>query len=112
MSNLPQTPEQLLEVLCGMFPDFRQYHGREVEAATPTYHSVLRVFTCFFGTGRTAFSENQMRALAELVNGAVTEGGLLENAIGTCMLEHLRQIGCERILRPHLSKLARQKTHA
>jgi len=36
----------------------------------------------------------------------------LENAFGTCLLEHLYQIKAERVLRPFLSNLAREKTHA
>ena len=43
---------------------------------------------------------------------AVDQGGVLENAVATCMLEHLHQVRCDRALRPFLSPAARERMRA
>lgn len=112
MSTLPQSPEQLLEALFAIFPQYRARHSAESEDDAPTYHSVLREFTSFFGAELASFSEAQLRSFGALVSEAVAQAGPLENAFGTCLLEHLHQIKAARALRPYLSKMAREKTHA
>ena len=110
--SLPQSPEQLLEALFGIFPQYRANYPGPFHDDAPTFHSVLLVFTPFFGGALASFSEAQLRSFAALVNGAVAQAGPLENAFGTCLLEHLHQIKAVRVFRPYLSKLAREKTHA
>jgi hypothetical protein len=112
MRVLPPTPEALLEELFIIFPEYRAAYDDPIHDDTPTYHSVLMAFTPFFGGRSATFSERQLRAFADLVNAAVAAGGSLENAFGTCLLEHLHQIQASRILRPYLSELARERTHA
>lgn len=111
--TLPKTPEQLLEELFVIFPEFHAEVSRQTRNDPyQTYHSVLIDFTPFFGARLASFSEKQLRAFGELVSAAVAGGGLLENAFGTCLLEHLHQIRGERTFRPYLSKVARDKTRA
>ena len=112
MSTLPQSPEQLLEELFAIFPEYRARYGSPIHDDTPTYHSVLLAFTSFFGAESASFSEAQLRSFGALVSGAVAAGGSLDNAFGTCLLEHLHQIRATRVLRPYLSELARERTHA
>jgi hypothetical protein len=110
--TIPQSPEQLLEELFAIFPHYRARYAGPIHDHTPTYHSVLMAFTPFFGERSASFSERQLRTFGELVNTAVAAGGSLENAFGTCLLEHLHQIRASKILRPYLSELARERTHA
>jgi len=109
---LPQSPEQLLEELFSIFPQYCAGYPGSIHDETPTYHSVLIAFTPFFGGQLASFSEVQLRNFGELVNTAVAEDGPLENAFGTCLLEHLDQIRAGRAFRPYLSKIAREKTKA
>jgi hypothetical protein len=110
--DLPQSPEELLEELFAIFPQYRVNYDGPFHDSTPTYHSVLQAFILFFGGQLALCSEAQLHRFGELVSLAVAQGGSLENAFSTCLLEHLHQIKAERTLRPFLSKIARQKTHA
>jgi hypothetical protein len=109
--TFPQTPAELLEELFVIFPQYQTDYA-PIHDAAPTYHSVLLAFTSFFGAQSASFSEIQLRSFGELVNRAVEQKGLLENAFSTCLLEHLHQMKAERTLKPYLSKVAREKTHA
>ncbi len=111
MRVLPSAPEALLEELFAIFPEYRAEH-RPIHDDTPTYHSVLMAFAPYFGSRSASFSERQFRSFGELVSAAVAAGGSLENAFGTCLLEHLHRIQASKILRPYLSELARERTHA
>jgi len=99
MKTAPTTPEQLRTVLVNLFPTFEAEidedtsYGREV-----TFHTLMFDFTPFFGRNIKAFSEKQMRGLAELVNLAINVPGPLENAMSTCFLEHTKQIRVNREL--------------
>ena len=110
--TLPKSAEQLLEELFVIFPEYRARYDGPIHDDTPTFHSVLMAFTPFFGAEAVSLPETQLRSFGELVSAAVAAGGPLENAFGTCFLEHLHQIRASRILRPHLSALARERTHA
>jgi hypothetical protein len=106
---LPQSPEELLEALFAIFPEYRAHYS-PIHDEVPSYHSVLIAFSTLFDAA--SCSQKQLKTFGALINEAVTEDGELENALGTCLLEHLHQINAERALRPYLSKTARQKTHA
>ena len=111
MRDLPPTPEALLEKLFEIFPQLRTDY-QPIHDDTPTFHSVLIAFTGFFGAHSSTFSERQLRAFGDLVSAAVAAGGVLANAFETCLLEHLHQIRAWQVLRPHLSELARERSHA
>jgi len=112
MSALPESPEELLKELCAIFPQFQDSYESAIDDGAPTYHSVLIVFTSFFGANLPSFSAAQLSSFGALISEAVAKDGPLENAFGTCLLEHLHQIKAARALRPYLSKSAREKTHA
>ena len=111
MKPLPQTPDALLEELFAIFPEYRASYDGPIHDDAPTFHSVLSGFTPFFGGKIVSFSEKQLREFGALVSEAVADGGRLENAFGTCLLEHLHQINVKRLFLPFLSPLARTKTH-
>jgi len=113
----PSEPAQLMAALQAIFPQFDQsdHHFRdEVEKAEgfETYGYVMYLFTEFFTTTPSGFSDRQYRALGYLLNASVTDDDDLEAAVSTGFLEHLRQIDGYRVLSPYLSKKAKQKTHA
>lgn len=110
MRTLPATPEELLEELFIIFPQYRAAYDGPIHDDTPTFHSVLMAFTPFFGGQVASFSEQQLRAFGELVSAAVAAGGSLENAFSTCLLEHLHQIRASRTFVPYLSVSARERT--
>jgi len=90
-----------------MFPQYRASYDGPIHDSAPTYHLVLTGFTTFFGIELASFSAVQLRKFETLVNKAVEQNGPLENAFGTCLLEHLHQIKAEHALHPYLSELAR-----
>ena len=108
----PETARQLWTELTAIFPDFAHDHTPEdmeesERAGSPSLHSVMLPFTQYFGAAQSSASEGQLRALAELVNGAVSVDDDLENAVATCFLEHLRQVRAYKALAPFLSSQAK-----
>lgn len=112
MRPLPQSPEELLEELFAIFPQYRTSYTGPIHGDNPTFHSVVIGFTPFFGGASANLSEGQLRSFGDLVSAAVEAGGPLENAFATCLLEHLHQIRADLALRPYLSKAAYNKTRA
>jgi len=100
----PHGPEQLLEQLFEIFPQYRIAYDGPIHDGPPTFHSVLLAFTPFFGECVNACSPKQLYSFALLVRAAQAEGGCLENAFGTCLLEHLRHIGAAKVFRPYLKQ--------
>ena len=109
---LPQSPKDLLEELFTIFPQCRNHYEGSIHEEVSTFHSVLLAVTPFFGAQLTSFSESQLRRFGEMISVAVARDGVLENAFSTCLLEHLHQLKAERVMRPYLTKIARDKTHA
>ena len=107
----PQTAKELWTLLTGIFPSFVEDCSEE-EVQDETLHFVMRNFTPYFSGNREAFSERQIKALARFINDVVAVDDNLENAVGTCFLEHLRQVSGYKVLAPLLSRKAKDKTHA
>ena len=108
----PQTPKELWTLLTEIFPGFSaDCEDDEIQADT-TLHFVMTNFTSYFSGNRETFSELQLKKLAHFINGAVAVDDNLENAVGTCFLEHLHQVRSYKILAPFLSRQAKDKTHA
>jgi hypothetical protein len=72
----------------------------------------MPLFTQCFGRVQRALSAKQLKGLGALLSDAVELDDDLENAVSTCFLEHLRQIGGYRALAPFLSERAKERTHA
>ena len=107
--------EELLESLYAIFPTFQVAWREEEDEQEEAYrsyslHSVYLSFLPYLG--RAAATPKQFCRLAALVNAEVDKGGDSENAVATCFLEHLRQVGLTKALRPSLSAQGRLRLHA
>jgi hypothetical protein len=100
LSRVPEFGDDLLE----------QASGAEDENLA--FHRVMHVFTYSFGKFASSLSVAQLRQLAALINACVEIDDVLENAVATCFLEHLHQVGALKVLRPYLSTKARKDCHA
>jgi hypothetical protein len=110
MHTTPETPEQLLDALVAIFPRFREEW--EDGEAPETFHGVMIRFSTFFVAPEHAGSPETLRRLGGLIDRAVAGGGPLENAVSTCLLEHLGQIDAWKLLRPYLSDATRLRSRA
>jgi hypothetical protein len=109
MNTTLQTPERLLDALVAIFPELRA----EWEEAEPaeTFHKVVLRFTPFFGA--RAHQPVRRPTPARRPDRPVRRWRRpLENALSTCLLEHLHQIGAWKTLRPYLSDLSKSRSHA
>jgi len=110
-----KTTEQVLAELVSIFPSFHDCaldDGDETPSDTLTVHRVMYLFTEFFSSAHTTCSHRQLTKLGSWISESVQVNDELENAVATCFLEHTGQIGVAKLLRPHLSKLAKQKSRA
>ncbi len=103
MKPLPTSPAELESQLAGIFPAFSVEFDPD-EDYPATYHSVLLFhFNPFFGKNIETFAPKQLKAFAELVTRCSAMPGDLENAFGTCFLEHTKQMQVNK----HLGKYLR-----
>ena len=109
---LPSSPDQLLEELFTIFPEYRTRYDGPIHDDTPSYHSIMIGFVPFFGGYAGSATDRQLRSFAALFTQAVAVGGPLANAFETCLLEHLDQIRASKVLRPYLRTACREKSHA
>ncbi len=112
-ASRPPEPMELLASLTSIFPQFGNQDIVEDVAGSPVgigLHCVMHHFTCYFGADLQEFSESQLASLGRLLDEAVMVDDQLENAVSTCLLEHLRQISAYTAISPYLSKRAKEKT--
>ncbi|AFU99764.1 DUF7674 family protein [Simiduia agarivorans] len=106
--------EKLKNSLISLFPSFAE-ELVEDEPGEFEYREELslhHIWRCFSYTASKELVQAEVKvikSLAELVNKSVAAGGVEENAVSTCFLEHASQIGVKKALKPHLSQLARQE---
>jgi len=98
-----QSSREVLAAIVAIFPEFEA----EWEEDNPyrvggkfSAHSVYMKFLPFLASAKR--TDKQMKRVAQLINGAVLAGGDSENAVTTCFLEHLRQVGLTSTLKPLL----------
>ena len=106
-----KSPQDLISELTEIFPDFK-FEPFETDPTYISYHMLLQQFIGYFGSNNSLFSERQIKNFAGLVNWAVEIGGELENAFGTCFLEHLHQVRAKKPLTMFLSKESKKRLHA
>lgn len=114
MNDEPKTASELKAFLVGAFPSFEVWWSEldgddRLPGERITFHRVMAEFTVYFGKRRADFTEKQLASLGKMIDAAVEKGGELENAVSTCFLEHLHQIGGEHLLRRFLSAPSRRK---
>ena len=119
---MPHRPQETLRQLSEVFPDFPKQWEEEGAPAEDglvdgvyyewTHHAVLSQFLAFFAQRHNSFTEGQLRRLGDWINKAVRQEDEIENAVGTCFLEHMRQVRIDRVLAPYLSPAAKHKARA
>ena len=108
MTQLLHSPDELLDKLFTIFPDFcASYEGPLYEEPL-SYDSVLTAFTSDFGVQFRSSTDDQFCAFAALLHAAVSAGGELERAFSTCFLQHLREVDVDRVFWPYLSSATRE----
>lgn len=105
------TTKELAAELTRIFPLYI-YERDEYDLMDPSLHAVWLDFMDYFKTEQSAFNETQRLDLGDLINRCVDAGGRLENAVGTCFLEHLGQVGGVRALKPYLSADSKTRLRA
>jgi hypothetical protein len=107
-ATLPTSPRELLSLLGSIYPDFvadaQRDSASEFQAEPISFHGLMSEFAAFFGRHADSSSDRQLQRLCEFVVRAVAHGGVIENAVSTCFLEHTRQIKVNRALGPGLAK--------
>jgi len=93
MNYGPRSPEELLESLFAIFPDFRACYQGPLYDEPLSYNSVLTAFTSDFGLPFRNSTAAQFRDFATLIRNAIAAGGEIERAFSVCFLQHLREIG-------------------
>ncbi|WP_436044157.1 hypothetical protein [Pseudoxanthomonas sp. LjRoot143] len=91
-----------------IFPSFPAYWAKDIEddgQPSSSLHYVYMSLMPFLKKAQP--TQKQWQLLADHLSRAVAAGGDQENAADTCVLEHLHQVGLNRILRPMLSQEAR-----
>jgi hypothetical protein len=99
-----ESPAVLRATLIRMFPDFE---AQSDEAQT--YHQVVMDLSPFITRYLEQGTERSAKEFGALVNRMVEAGGAQQNAIETCLLEHASQVGCAKLLRPHLGPAAQKE---
>jgi hypothetical protein len=73
------------------------------------FHELVMAFNPFLRFVVSADTPREARKFGQIVNRMVEAGGPQQNAIETCLLEHASQIGCAKVLKPHLNAAARKE---
>jgi hypothetical protein len=120
----PPSAHELLSQLQAIFPEFgeevledfelRKEAGILEDPEKPVgLHAVMMHFSCHgWPADDPELANRQLKALGELLSEAVAVDDLFENAVSTCLLEHLGQIERYWMLAPYLSPLAKRKCRA
>jgi hypothetical protein len=108
-----QKSSDVLHSVISIFPEFQSEWENEnayiKEDGSYSVHSVYMVLLEFLSCKKSNNSEKQLKQLATLINSAVAAGGNSENAISTCFLEHVNQVGLDSVLKPLLDREAKDR---
>ncbi len=108
-----QSSEEVLAAVISIFPEFKSEWERDNPYITDGKYSVHSVYMSFLPFLASAtHTKEQLSKVASLLNNAVKAGGNSENAVSTCILEHLHQIGLTSVLKSLLSNEAKERLHA
>jgi len=100
------SPSALAEQLVRLFPPFaRELEGEELES----FHQVVILLAPVLAGYLNGTSERTLKSFCELVNAMADAGGVTENAISTCLLEHASQVKVRKIIGPHLGATAKRE---
>jgi len=111
-AKVPEIAPELATRLTAVFPAFASKRDDGPEWSDErTFHAILADFLVFFSVEAPKASERQLRELGYMLVHWSQQRGPLENAVDTCFLEHLRQVGAEKYLRRHLAQAKRDLEH-
>jgi len=102
-----ETPKELVAALIELFPAFRDECESFGDTGVYGFHAVFSELAPSCLGYLDASTPRTIEAFCALVNQCVVDGGELENAVSTCLLEHASQIGIAKIIRPYLSPAAK-----
>jgi hypothetical protein len=107
----PASPVDIRARLLALFPAYRTQRESSdnpyIAEDGFSHHGLMIDFTEILGRNVRNFSEQQIDALCRLIDAAVSRTGPLENAVSSCLLEHLQQTGAWKTLGHRLSNGAR-----
>ena len=107
------SPEQLLRRIAKVFPDFGAYWEADHPAGEAARHTPHSVYMSLFPFVHSATpSAEQLSQFASLLNDAVAAGGVSENAVATCFLEHFGPSPLRKSLWPLLHPATKRSSHA
>jgi hypothetical protein len=108
------TPQELLNRLVALFPDFRAYWDdpgncfRDDDGSF-TLHGVFAEFTSFYRERHASFPPDRVAALGAFVSECMASADAdLDNAAATCFVENIAGEECDRELARHLTGEARR----
>lgn len=108
-----ETPSQLVDELTKLFPSFaKEWDGGEshgYDGQNFSFHSVFMELAPYCAEYLNEATSRQREAFCDLLNSMVEKGGDQENAVSTCLLEHASQVQIRKLIKPCLSKKARQE---
>lgn len=105
--------EHLLRRIFAIYPEFESEWQADHQDAASTQQSPHSVHMSLFPFAHfTSSSPKQLASLAALLNEAVTAGGVAENAVVTCFLEHLGTSPLRKAIWPLLHLATKQRTRA
>lgn len=105
MSSI-DTPRELADALVGLFPSFSAELDEEDIA---TFHHVFFLLAPNLSHYLGSASEKALDTFCGYINSFVEAGGVKENAVSTCLLEHASQIGVLNLVRSGLSAAAKKE---
>ena len=83
------SPEQLLSRIVAIFPEFESYWEVDYPGEASRQQTAHAVYMSLFPFVHSMTpSARQLSRFSALFNDAVAAGGVSENAVGTCFLEH------------------------
>jgi hypothetical protein len=106
-AELVSSPSDLVNFLSILFPQFEEEWVLDEPEDKYSFHSVLSTFCPMSHIWLENADKHSLKKFCDLVNLFVERGNEYENTISTGLLEHASQIGIKKILKPHLSALAK-----
>ena len=102
------TPIELKEALCRLFPEFTAELDDDGEVKFGcemplTYHHIWLTFGPISNKCLAQASNKAVKQFGEIINYMVASGGEKENSVSTCLLEHASQLKIIKILKPLLN---------
>ena len=100
------SPEKIKEKIITIFPEFKNEFEEDEEI---TFHCIFLTLSPISNVLFSSATQKQIKEFCSILNSGIQNGGEFEDAISTCFLEHASQINIRNIIKPHLSKEAKNE---